>query len=334
MRILILLLLTNWITLEALGERITFHLIIVSDTDDATIGEGCQKNIDRLTTHFKPIAKHLKMSYKSYVLKGDQVNGDSIIYLLKNKVKIKRREDIVVFHYSGHGTNRGSKDVWPRFLIPNGFKSSLTKIHGILETKKPKFLLTLADCCNGASRRRPTPRIEIEARNQPVTILSKKNYYKLFQEAEGDIIACASRKGAVSYYDSYLGGYFSLGFCEAMTEEVNALNTRMPISWESIFLLTEEYTSNLATGWGRRQQPQIKINLKKETDQIPIFGEEPTNEIEVTIYQVKKGDTLSKIAKTYKITVVDLKKWNNLKSSLIRRKQKLKIYLSPNSFDE
>lgn len=42
-------------------------------------------------------------------------------------------------------------------------------------------------------------------------------------------------------------------------------------------------------------------------------------------YTVKKGDTLSKIAKKYHVTVNDLKKWNNLKNDMIRDKQKLKI---------
>lgn len=42
-------------------------------------------------------------------------------------------------------------------------------------------------------------------------------------------------------------------------------------------------------------------------------------------YTVKSGDTLSKIAKKYKVSVADIKKWNNLKSDLIRENQKLKI---------
>ncbi|MDY0404932.1 LysM peptidoglycan-binding domain-containing protein [Virgibacillus sp. 179-BFC.A HS] len=43
------------------------------------------------------------------------------------------------------------------------------------------------------------------------------------------------------------------------------------------------------------------------------------------VYTVKSGDTLSGIALTYNVTVNDLKKWNNLKSSLIYVGQKLNI---------
>lgn len=42
-------------------------------------------------------------------------------------------------------------------------------------------------------------------------------------------------------------------------------------------------------------------------------------------YTVQKGDTLYKIAKSHKVSVANLKKWNNLKSNIIKPKQKLKI---------
>jgi peptidoglycan DL-endopeptidase LytE len=44
-----------------------------------------------------------------------------------------------------------------------------------------------------------------------------------------------------------------------------------------------------------------------------------------TVYTVKSGDTLSRIAIEYKVTVANLKKWNNLKSDMIYIGQKLTI---------
>ncbi len=44
-----------------------------------------------------------------------------------------------------------------------------------------------------------------------------------------------------------------------------------------------------------------------------------------TVYTVKSGDTLSRIAIEYKVTVANLKKWNNLKSDMIYIGQKLNI---------
>ena len=42
-------------------------------------------------------------------------------------------------------------------------------------------------------------------------------------------------------------------------------------------------------------------------------------------YTVKSGDNLGKIARKYGTTVANLKKWNNLRSDVIRPGQKLKV---------
>ncbi|MDZ5471874.1 LysM peptidoglycan-binding domain-containing protein [Bacillus sp. 31A1R] len=44
-----------------------------------------------------------------------------------------------------------------------------------------------------------------------------------------------------------------------------------------------------------------------------------------TIYKVKKGDSLSGIAKKYKVSLTNLKKWNKLKNDRIYAGQKLKV---------
>ena len=45
-----------------------------------------------------------------------------------------------------------------------------------------------------------------------------------------------------------------------------------------------------------------------------------------TIHVVKRNENLGKIAQKYKCSVTDLKKWNNLKSNIIKEGQKLKVY--------
>lgn len=47
-----------------------------------------------------------------------------------------------------------------------------------------------------------------------------------------------------------------------------------------------------------------------------------------TVHTVKKGETLSSIAKKYRVSVSNLKKWNNLKKDAISTGQKLTIYTS------
>jgi membrane-bound lytic murein transglycosylase D len=43
-------------------------------------------------------------------------------------------------------------------------------------------------------------------------------------------------------------------------------------------------------------------------------------------YRVKKGDTLWDIASKYDVSVSDIKRWNNLKSSRLAAGDKIRIY--------
>jgi len=49
------------------------------------------------------------------------------------------------------------------------------------------------------------------------------------------------------------------------------------------------------------------------------------------IYKVRSGDVLGKIAETYKVRVADIRRWNNLRSNVIRIGQRLTIYANPNT---
>lgn len=49
------------------------------------------------------------------------------------------------------------------------------------------------------------------------------------------------------------------------------------------------------------------------------------------VYKVKSGDVLGSIALKHKVSIADLKKWNNLKSTNIRSGQRLTIWTKPNT---
>ncbi|MBJ7428365.1 MAG: transglycosylase SLT domain-containing protein, partial [Bacteroidia bacterium] len=57
-------------------------------------------------------------------------------------------------------------------------------------------------------------------------------------------------------------------------------------------------------------------NSKQKVKEVP----------ETVFYKVKKGDLLASIANQYDVTVKQLKKWNRLKSSKVKKGQRLKIY--------
>lgn len=76
------------------------------------------------------------------------------------------------------------------------------------------------------------------------------------------------------------------------------------------------------------RKPVIKKSVEKKPTEVKKTEKPKVTkkaEPKTITYTVKKGDTLTGIAKKYKVTVNDLKKWNNLKSDFIRENQKLKI---------
>ena len=73
------------------------------------------------------------------------------------------------------------------------------------------------------------------------------------------------------------------------------------------------------------KQEQAELKQQKESkEKARVEAIKKANAVK--IYQVKSGDTLSHIAKQHKVSVRQIKQWNNLKSDFLRIGQKLKIH--------
>lgn len=74
------------------------------------------------------------------------------------------------------------------------------------------------------------------------------------------------------------------------------------------------------------QAQRAELVRKAEAARRQAAATTPPVQPKYVTYTVKRGDTLGKIAQKYHVKVKDIKKWNNLKSDLIRENDKLKIY--------
>lgn len=85
---------------------------------------------------------------------------------------------------------------------------------------------------------------------------------------------------------------------------------------------TDTSSTNDSTQVGQENddiQSELKPKPKPETDNLKGLA--------LINYTVKKGDGLGKIADKFDCTITEIKKWNKMKSNMIRPGQKLKIYV-------
>ena len=84
---------------------------------------------------------------------------------------------------------------------------------------------------------------------------------------------------------------------------------------------TYRVTSRSLRKWNRLRSSRIRLGQKLVVKKpVPLCRRRTFH------YRIKKGDTLLKIAKRYKVSVRQIKRWNKLRSSVIRKNQRLLIY--------
>jgi membrane-bound lytic murein transglycosylase D len=79
--------------------------------------------------------------------------------------------------------------------------------------------------------------------------------------------------------------------------------------------------------WLPVKSPQMAVNSqeKSQSPSVQLSPASPENNNRSTVYTVKNGDTLWDIAARYGVSIRNIKKWNNMRSNLIKPGDELKI---------
>ncbi len=287
-----------------------FHLIVLADTADPVLRPAVLVNVDRLRNQSRRLAAELDMAWcvTQYMADGLRfARADSLLASLGFGP-----DDVVLFHYSGHGVNSGISH-WPRFLLEDsGNQADLLYFNAVLRQKGPRLLLSLADCCNtGGSRFRPKA-VSAAAGPEWVELpTDTAGLAVLFRESAGNLVCSGSRAGQASYYEDHLGGYFTLAFCYALSRAGGGAP-----AWDSLLADVAAMTTQMTREMGREQEPQFLWlpGLPPAAAAAP-----------VRYHTVREGETCRHLAHTYGVSVADLRAWNGLSADTIRVGMRLRI---------
>lgn len=104
---------------------------------------------------------------------------------------------------------------------------------------------------------------------------------------------------------------------------------------DSLWTIAKKYDTSISNlmKWNNLKSdllmPNQVLTVSKSNKQVSSVPNQPTSNAKT--YKVKSGDSLSKIAQKYNVTVANLKSWNNLKSHLIYPGDVLKVLGSSGS---
>ncbi len=236
------------------NDKGTFHLIMVTATDDNTIGNSCKAEEREVLEYFKEIAKQSNLTLNSTILHGSTFTKTQVQNTLSNLYPSKN--DVVFFYYGGHGFRfDNDTDPYPRLSLRNSNfdmletnNLQLSEIYNIIKQKGARLNLIIGDCCNSYAG---LPRYFWGGANitqRSTNTLSVANCKKLFREYSGNIIATAATKGqyALCYNDYFNGGgIYTKSFLSSLDYYLSVFNANP--SWDNVFQKASSLTQGTSS---------------------------------------------------------------------------------------
>jgi hypothetical protein len=215
--------------ISQLAHSQSFFAVLVADTKDPSLGASCEKDLEEMSGTLRAISKKIEYNYQEIICNQDKFGKGGIQDAI-SKIQCKP-EDIIFFYYTGHGiTTSTEKSDFPILYLKDE-NLELETVHRLLKEKKPRFCLTLGDCCNnlfaGTRGLRPaTPLFKGIGVTQDTKILRK-----LFVEANGDLLISSAQKGERATAHPNGGSFYSNTWMQALAY---AENHNTNVSWETL----------------------------------------------------------------------------------------------------
>jgi hypothetical protein len=262
---LMLLLLLMLVSIN-IGYTQTLHALIFADTNSGgKVGESVMNDYNSINDEIANIQTATGLTLNPLYFNEDACDKETLLGTLKG-LKCQPN-DVVIFYYSGHG-GRAKEDasVFPQLVFDNTDTQAypLYKIDEAIESKRPRFRLIIADCCNSDD-----PGMSVKSvLTKGKSIVSKANinvYKELFLNTKGSVVIASSKAGQTSgicEVDGMLRGTFTVCL---ENELEKLLSGNGQAKWKSLLENTQTATMNYtANSVVHRQTPVFEIKLDGE----------------------------------------------------------------------
>ncbi len=241
----------------------TLHVIILADLYDAHIGVGCNEDRRKLIQFYTSVASKLKIRLDTVTIANERYNRSGVQSALDSLKP--GSNDIVVFHYTGHGFNREDPtDPYPNlFLVPysertafDSLKSkeqeealsnatmSIQEIYKIIISKGARLNCVFSDCCNTEYKLKNVPMIDDGKTKRGFLTLYPDYCKKLFIDERASFLATAVKKGEQAASNARIGSLYTDNYLQIMGKYLTpAYNgSADDVNWNSILANADEIT--------------------------------------------------------------------------------------------
>ncbi len=251
--------------LPAATQAATIHLILVCETEDT--GIGAQVDAALMKAQVRHIAEITHMA--AQVHEFDRRDGRVAGFVTAFRAEA---DDVVWFHYSGHGANAGNG--WPQYT-DGGARFPQTDIHEILQRCGARLCITMFDACNiGATE---------EAWSR-TTGIPGNQLNLLFRKATGDIMISSATDARYSWGSPDMGGFATASLVQAMNQVAVTPQDTPRSMWNKVLLSMRRETDGMCQSI--RKEPQhpkwdMNLGLDPVNDQEPDIHNTPERRIDM-----------------------------------------------------
>ena len=211
-------------TSPALGSSgATLHAILCIADHESDIGAGTVVDMNNISALLDKISQNTGMPLNKIVITGTSGNLNSAFLTATINNLAVGADDVVMFYYSGHGganENAGGSR-WPLMVFSESDLPDFAQVSESIRARGPRFVLTMADCCNNYSW---------QAKTAPIVPRGSQDAYSaLFLTPRGHLYMSAASPGEFSLGGDD-GGMFTNQFLLHFYAQVDAGNS----DWSSI----------------------------------------------------------------------------------------------------